>query len=224
MKTPGFFTRKWDTKGVGTLTWAGLQSHPTLNVKTAEKVFLTTARVLNQLGIKFWLNTGTALGAVRDKGIIPSDIDVDVTLFAKDCNLPVILGAFTRAGFQCTLKLYPTLHKDKLSGIVVSMSGVAVDVDLVYYYPPEDVVVALDVKPHNHGTVQPAKFYKGDNFIDFLGIKVRIPYPPEEYFELHYGKQYRIPCDDWSWMDIREPISIDKYIAYFHEHPEVNQK
>lgn len=221
MKTPGFFTREWNTKGVPTISWEGVKALPVMNIKMAGMVFLAAARILNQLGVKFWLNTGTALGAVRDKGIIPSDIDVDVVIFAEDCNLPVIIKAFKSKGFQCATKLYPTLYRDKPSGIVVTAKGIRVDIDLNYLYPPEDLIFKLDVKPHNHGTVRPAKFYRGEHFISFLGIEVRIPYPPEEYFELCYGERHPRPCSDWSWLDAYEPISIDKYVEYIHECAEV---
>ena len=127
MKTPSFFTEKWDTKGVQCLTWATLKILPGMNVKAAETVSKSTARILDQLGVKFWLNTGTALGAVRDKCIMPYDIDVDIMIKAEDCNASAIREAFTNNGFRYTPKLYPSLHKDKLSGIVVSMLGINVD-------------------------------------------------------------------------------------------------
>ncbi len=194
-----------------------------MDIKVAKDTFLDIKKILDQAGIKFWLIAGTALGAVRDKGFIPWDIDVDLTVMAKEWNFPKLFKEFGNKGFRCVKKIYPKLYKDKPLGTVIFRQGIQVDIDLIYYYPPEDLIVFLPVKPHNHGTLQPAKFYRGENFINFLNTTVGIPYPPEEYLELYYGANWRIPIKDKSWRNIRKSISIAKYVKYFHEHPEINQ-
>ncbi len=223
MKKPAFFTEKWDTKGVPTIGWEGLLRTPKVNVKKAELAFLTAAHILKGAGITFWLSSGTALGAVRDKGIIPIDIDVDLTILAKDYDIKRFAKMFYEASIRYAEKIYPPLYGDLASGIVVRPHGIRVDIDLIYYYPPDDLHVALDVKPHCMGTIQPGWLHAGPRFIDFLGIPVRIPYPPEQYLERLYGRGWNVDCTDWSWMDLRKPISIDKYVKYFHEYPEANK-
>ena len=56
--------------------------------KTKEKIFLENLRdtkeIFNKLGIKFWLDWGTLLGAVREGKIIEWDHDVDLGLMAED--------------------------------------------------------------------------------------------------------------------------------------------
>ena len=198
--------------------------HKPIDLKVAEQTFLDVKKIIDQAGIKFWLNSGTALGAVRDEDFISWDIDVDLTVLAKEWNFPIMFKEFGSKGFRCVKKIYPKLYKDKPLGVVIFRQGIQTDIDLNYYYPPEDLIISLPVEPHDHGTLQPAKFYRGNHFIDFLNTKVRVPYPPEEYFELYYGMNWKTPIKDWSWLRLREPISIAKYVEYFHEHPEINQK
>ncbi|GAG99805.1 unnamed protein product, partial [marine sediment metagenome] len=57
-------------------TIAHLRAAKIMDLRTAKQAFLDVKETLDQAGIKFWLNSGTALGAVRDKGLIPYDIDV----------------------------------------------------------------------------------------------------------------------------------------------------
>ena len=45
------------------------------------KIFKFFDKVCRENGIKYWLNGGTLIGAVRHKGWIPHDADIDVSMF-----------------------------------------------------------------------------------------------------------------------------------------------
>jgi len=193
-----------------------------MNLEDAEKIFLEVHEILNKFKIKVYLSDGTMLGAIRDKSFIPWDDDIDTRMAAADWNFS-ILKEFEKNGFQYIKYLKAKKHPELPSGIVLIKRGIKFGIGLNYYYPPEDIVVFLAGKPTTRGTLQPARFYEGNHFIDFLNIKVRIPYPPEEYLESIYGTNWRIADRDESYLKLYKTISIDKYIKYFHEHPEVNQ-
>jgi len=196
-----------------------------MNTQTAKEVFIGIKRVLDQLGIKFWLVDGTALGAVREGRFIVGDLDIDLRILAVDFDFAKISSAFKGAGFTCANILNPPLYKDKSAGVVVKKRGIKCDMCIGYYYPPTKRLVVLATSPLSNVTVLPASLFdKGeDYFVEFLGLRVRVPNPPEKYLTTRYGKDWKTPKNE-KFRSECKPISIAKYVNYFHKHPGVNQK
>lgn len=192
-----------------------------MNPEDAKQIFLEAREILKRFKIKFYLSDGTMLGAIRDKGFIAWDYDIDNRVAAADWNFAV-LKEFEKQGFQCRTSIDRRLYGDLPSGVNVIKQGVNVGFGLNYYYPPEDVVVFLAGRPIV-GAVQPAGFYRGNHFIDFIDVKVRIPYPPEEYLLMHYSKNWRTPTEEKGYLEERKLLSIKKYVEYFHKYPEINK-
>lgn len=188
----------------------------------AEKTFLEVSEILNKAHIKFYLSDGTMLGAIRNKDFIPWDDDIDLRVAASEWDFSVF-EEFERNGFQCKKGMNPKRYQHLPVGANIIKRGINFGIGLNYYYPPEDLIIFLAGKPSLPGVLQPAKYYRGSHFIDFLNTKVRIPYPPTKYVKRLYGKNWKIPIQDKSWRKIRERISIKKYVEYFLEHPEINE-
>ena len=65
------------------------------------KIFKFFDKVCRENGIKYWLNGGTLIGAVRHKGWIPHDADIDVSMTNRDFK-----------------KLQKVMYKTKLSNVM----------------------------------------------------------------------------------------------------------
>ena len=184
-----------------------------MDLESAKQNYLEIKEILDRLKIKFYLNDGTLLGAIREGGFIPWDKDIDLRIPAEDQG-PHICEEFKKKGFKCKKAI---LYHNLISTYVVKKRKIHADIALNHYYEPEDVNISLSGGPTIQNAVHPAKFYRGDYFVDFLGVSARVSNPPEEILEWIYGKDWRVPIKDNSWKENRKQISIDKYIKYFIE-------
>jgi len=185
-----------------------------VNFESAKKNFLEIKEIFDRLKIKFYLNDGTLLGAIRHAGgFMPWESDIDLRISAEDQGSH-ICKAFRSKRFSCSKII---LYQGLVSEYLVEKRGIHIDVALNHYYPAEDVNISLSGCPTLQNAVHPARFCRYDHFIKFLGVFVRVPYPPEECLEWIYGKNWRIPDRAVHWNRDHERISLDKYVKYFIE-------
>ncbi len=98
--------------------------------KTALKLLEVTINTLNEHNIKYYLDFGTLIGAVRDKGFIPWDDDVDICLFdEKDYHKAVdLLNSIAKQGFRTSLNtFYESIRDRKYKIMKNKQSGIFVD-------------------------------------------------------------------------------------------------
>ena len=156
-----------------------------MNTENTTKALKEVKKIMEDLGITFFLMSGTCLGVIRDNRLIPWDDDVDIgsVLDYHGCNeesLEEIVIAFRRKGFLT--KLIP--------------SGQHFFLPLIKY----SAKVALTVFRIIDGNIEeypsifiPASMFTELKEINFLGENFYIPNPPEEYLRLKYGDQWRTP-------------------------------
>ncbi|XP_063080398.1 FSD1-like protein isoform X3 [Cavia porcellus] len=162
--------------------------------KSAKELLQLAAKILNKLGVKFWLSSGTCLGWYRQCSIIPYSKDVDLGVFIQDYKYDIIL-AFQEAGL-------PLKHKfgkveDSLELSFQGKDGVKLDI--FFFYEETDYM-------WNGGTQ--AKTGKKFKYLfpkftlcwtEFVDMKVHVPCETTEYIEANYGKSWRIPIKTWDW-------------------------
>jgi len=156
-----------------------------INVVEAEKVLKEIKQILDGLGITFFLHSGVCLGAVRDKGIMPWDDDLDLGVVmglygATEELIDPVVTAFKNNDFITGIR-----PQDQHISVPLLKSTIRTDLQFhriinghIFHYP---------------GIMTPLRLFTNLKEIDFLGEKFYVPNPPEEYLRLKYGEDWRTP-------------------------------
>uniref|UniRef100_A0A8C9EJM3 Ribitol-5-phosphate transferase n=1 Tax=Pavo cristatus TaxID=9049 RepID=A0A8C9EJM3_PAVCR len=164
--------------------------------KRAKSLLHLAALTLNNLGVKFWLSSGTCLGWYRQCNVIPYSKDVDLGIFIRDYKADII-PAFQKAGL-------PLKHKfGKVEdSLELSFQGDDdVKLDIFFFYEEDDYI-------WNGGTQ--AKSGKKFKYLfpkftlcwtEFVGLKVHVPCETLQYVEANYGPDWKVPVKTWDWKN-----------------------
>ncbi|XP_071954425.1 ribitol-5-phosphate transferase FKTN-like [Antedon mediterranea] len=151
-------------------------------------------RILDELGVSFWLSSGTCLGWFRECSIIPHSKDVDFGIWAVDYK-PNIISAFEMNGWM--LKHILGKVEDSFELSFIHKNGLKLD--LFFFYEEVDHV-------WNGGTdVYTAIKYKYSFpkfhlcWTEFQLMLVRVPCETEPYIKANYGKHWRKKLEEWDW-------------------------
>ena len=162
--------------------------------------------VLKINNVPYSLAFGTLLGAVREKGFIKHDLDIDVALWS-DTNPQFVCNILNEAGFK------------KISEIVVESGNFAreetytyldISIDLFYFYPSEyeglfytctfvpfKDCLTWEESINKHAGVMPLQLFlpmdKEVEYVPFETIKLPITKSAMDFVETRYGKNWRIP-------------------------------
>ncbi len=156
-----------------------------MDFTVAEKLLKEAKQILDQLGIVFFLRHGTCLGAVRDQAFIPWDDDLDIGSIIGLHGLTEELVHNAAAVFE--EKGFTVAVKANELNLSVDMQKYDTQLDWTCYRVIEDNIYQWPV------VKIPANLHENLKEIDFLGTKFMVPNPPEEYFLLKYGSDWKTP-------------------------------
>jgi len=154
------------------------------------------ANLLESHNVHFWLDFGTLLGAYRNRGFIPGDNDIDISLFAED---------------YWKVKKILELTEWKFKGIwrrelAVYDENIDYHIDLFFYERTAEEVcfytylknhLTEDISVESKVSFVPTLL---DRFtkIKFLNHEFIIPADTDEYLTAQYG-DWRHPNPDWKY-------------------------
>jgi hypothetical protein len=177
-----------------------------------DAILSTAAKLIKNLGLRWWLEAGTALGAYRSGSFIPWDPDIDIGIAPGQAQAaPEIKRALDRAGFR--------LHFDgRRDGRLLELSFERFEgktrfkLDLFFFekgpgrvlwhgaWAPDDLTGKREFLPH----VFPARLFNLLRPLLFRGVICFLPDPIEDYLEARYGSGWRVPDRNYRyWKDCK---------------------
>lgn len=164
----------------------------------AKNLLLDIGNILEKYQIPFFLMQGTALGAYRDHGFVPSEKDIDLGILQEDFST-FIVRYLTR---EFTDRRYDVEFFTQPFNYVRTMVvwGHHCKLDLVGWTKHGDKrFTATPVREwidKPYAIVHDAQILETYQEIEMFGRTWRVPSPIEKYLELEYGSGWRKPKDD----------------------------
>lgn len=189
------------------------------------KVLYEFDKIITENGFKYSVFAGTLLGAIREKGFIKHDADIDTCMWAKDFS-PKIEEVLTKAGFKLTRRF-------EVDGGVKAREETyqkdGVDVDIFYIYSderfdsyqcdfgsiPGTASHQESMRKYGYVNVRRIEFPVKYEFkrIPFENIEVSAITNAEEWLTYRYGVDYMCPNPNfhdkgdnprmWQWTDVK---------------------
>lgn len=164
----------------------------------AGKVCLNyAADVLESLGTPFFLIQGTALGAYRDRGFVPTERDVDFGVLIEHMipAAPDIAKLLVQAG--CEIESWGRPFR-KIRTLTAKIGEAKIDIVGFHKWSGKRFATSpvSQFVPVPYSIVHDAELLENYQQIELFGRTFNIPSPIETYLEREYGPDWRTPKDD----------------------------
>ncbi len=169
------------------------------------------AKCMDENGFYYTLAFGSILGAIRDRGFIKHDLDIDTFLWFDE-NSSRVRECMKAYGFELVYEF--SIDNDKY-GKEETYSYKGCHIDIFYLYP------AIDRYPYCCDFVEQLKWGKigriprrievplsrERRLVPFESIELYVPSNAEEICEFRYGPHYMTPDPSWTWVGAKSDIT-----------------
>lgn len=177
--------------------------------KYASELLFKFNRALSLAGCDYWLDYGTLLGAIREKGLIGHDLDLDTGMM-YDERKPEMQDNLLNSGFK---KIRQIEVNGRIAEETYQYKGLNID---VFYYSrideehircflfnPVKGLTSEDTIDRYGGLATRMITYRfiGLSEYTFLGVKVGIPENYDEYLTNCYGPTYMVPDPNFKYSN-----------------------
>lgn len=143
--------------------------------------------LLKKNNVKYWLDWGTLLGAVRDGRMIPWDFDIDLGIYSEDVAKALALRTEVwKDGYD--LCVCPVLES-KLYFYKKDDSGVDFHIDLDAWIKDGDILRSN----FNQDIIHTAEELENLQELEFEGKMYPVPKEPEKVLARFFGQDWRRP-------------------------------
>lgn len=160
-------------------------------------VMLELADVLDILGCPFFLIQGTALGAVRDGGFVPTEKDIDFGILQEHLTVVVdrLITELIRRRFDVEVFIQPFTRPRTL---VASKGGVKADLVGMAKWNGKRFTASpvRDWLTEPYAIVHEAEMLEQYTKVGMFGRTWDVPHRPKKYLRLEYGDEWKTPADD----------------------------
>lgn len=161
--------------------------------KLAKNFLFNIADILEKYNIKFYLDYGTLLGAVRDKDFIKNDSDIDLGIYDKIWTNPLLLKSLI-LDFQKNNITIRNIWDNTINTIIsLRKCNIAMDIYQKAKGNNEYFKYGYDRKLGIVKMLYPLDCLDTLDKINFLGKEFNIPHNSEKYLENIYGKSWVTP-------------------------------
>ena len=153
----------------------------------------TTARyvfkMLENQGVRYWLEGGSLLGAARSGDIIPWDYDVDIGIYEEDIvKCEYLVRARSSPVVDADGFLWENAHEGKFFRVQYSTSN-HLHVDIFPFYSRNGIMTKDTwLSTHRQDREFPEHFLKPLTKLNFVGMQVAAPNNWTEFLEYKFGK------------------------------------
>ena len=173
-------------------------SNPMLRTRSKEELeirrseFLKICQILDDLEIRYFLQTGILLGAIRHNGFIPWDWDVDISVFSNEIisKTDSVISKIENSGFTIIKSFKEALSykidfRGQLSedSTYYTIEGWNHDIEKNFFYRDINQIRKLKVPDHFLKNMQKIKLFDRYHLA---------PSPTEEYLKYQYGDWKKI--------------------------------